>query len=95
VSMDEQYQKLDEAVGFLFSFDPSIEPTNLDKPVGRHQELGLKPEHFELFRASFLAALSEAKITDSYSQDAWRAVLDPALAFMSDKACREAVKLAS
>src|SRR5947209_14639985 len=34
------------------------------------------------------------EIADPYSQDAWRAILDPALAFMREKSCGEAVKLA-
>jgi hypothetical protein len=86
--MDEQYRKLDDAVRYLFSFDPSIEPTTLDEHAEMHREFELRAEHFELFRAAFLDALRAAQITDQYSQDAWRAILDPALAFMSNVSAR-------
>jgi hemoglobin-like flavoprotein len=62
----------------------------LDEQVEKHQEFGLKPEHFEFFKVAFLEALSEAKITDPLSQDAWRAILNPALEFMREKSCCEA-----
>jgi hemoglobin-like flavoprotein len=88
VMMDEQYRKLDDAVRYLFSFDPSIEPTTLDEHAEMHREFELRAEHFELFRAAFLDALRAAQITDQYSQDAWRAILDPALAFMSNVSAR-------
>jgi len=92
-AMDEQYKKLDGAVGSLLYFDRSIEPTCLDAQAESHRRFGLKAEHFDLFKTAFLKALGEVKITDSYSQDAWRAMLDPALEFMREK--RDAVKLAS
>jgi hemoglobin-like flavoprotein len=87
VTMDEQYRKLDSAVGSLFSFDPGLQPTTLDAHAERHRELGLTAPHFDLFGAAFLAALRETKTADAYSEDAWRAILDPALAFMSSKSC--------
>jgi hemoglobin-like flavoprotein len=85
VSMDQQYRKLDRAVGSLFSFDPSVAPTILDDHAKMHQEIGVKTEHFETFRAAFLDALRATKWVDAYSLDAWRAILDPAIAFMSEK----------
>jgi serine/threonine protein kinase len=94
VTMDEQYKKLDSAVHYLFLFDRNIKLTALDKEAENHRQLGLKAEHFDLFRAAFLEALHEAEIADAYSQDAWCAILNPALAFMSEKACGE-VTLAS
>jgi hemoglobin-like flavoprotein len=94
VSMDEQYKKLDSAVHYLFLFDRSIKLTALDEEAENHRQLGLKAEHFDLFRVAFLEALRQAEIVDAYSQDAWRAVLDPALAFMREKSCGEDVKLA-
>lgn len=83
VTMDEQHRKLDQAVHSLFSFE--IEPTALEEHAERHRELGLKAEHFELFREAFLDSLRETQMADAYSIDAWRATLDSALAFMSDK----------
>jgi hypothetical protein len=44
--------------------------------------MGIKPEFFECFKDAFMDALREAGITDGYSEDAWRAVLDPALNYM-------------
>jgi hypothetical protein len=92
-------------VGFLhtgypqlhFQGKPSCQysPTTVDEHIETHRELGLKTEHFELSRTAFLDALREKTVTDAYSLDACRAILDPALAFMSDKVCHEAVKLAS
>jgi hemoglobin-like flavoprotein len=95
VTMEEQYKKLDGAVHYLFLFDRSIKLTALDQQAENHRRLGLKPEHFDAFRAAFLEALRQAEIADAYSQDAWRAILDPALAFMREKTCGEAVKLVS
>jgi serine/threonine protein kinase len=90
VTMDEQYRKLDGAIRYLFSFDPTICPTSLDDHAEKHGKLGLRAEHFELFRTAFLEALRETALTDTYSSDAWRAILDPALAFMRDRVCDEA-----
>jgi serine/threonine protein kinase len=91
VTMDDQYRKLDGAVRYLFSFDPTIDPTNLDDHVEKHKKLGLRGKHFELFRAAFLEALRETTVTDTYSLDAWRAILHPALAFMRGRVCGEVV----
>jgi hemoglobin-like flavoprotein len=93
VTMDQQYKKLDSAVHYLFLFDRSIKLTALDEEAENHRQLGLRAEHFDLFREAFLEALREVEIDDAYSQDAWRAILDPALAFMREKSCDEAVKL--
>jgi hemoglobin-like flavoprotein len=91
--MDQQYKKLDSAVHYLFLFDRSIKLTTLDAEAENHRQLGLRAEHFDLFKEAFLEALREVEIDDAYSQDAWRAILDPALAFMREKSCDEAVKL--
>jgi serine/threonine protein kinase len=89
VTMEAQYKKLDGAVQHLFHFDRGIELTSLDQLAEMHREFDLTAEHFDLFREAFLKALHEAKITDPYSRDAWRAILDPALAFMSEKSTSE------
>src|SRR5262245_1801483 len=88
VTMDEQYQKLDHALRYLFSFDPRIEPTTLDDHAEKHRKLGLRAEHFELFRAAFLDTLRKTT-DDRYSLDAWRAILEPGLTFMKDRVCCE------
>jgi hemoglobin-like flavoprotein len=81
-TMDKQYQKLDKAMRYVLSFAHSKEAMVLEEQVEKHKGFGLKPEHFEFFKVAFLKALSEANITDPYSQDAWRAILNPALGFM-------------
>ena len=90
VTMNEQYQKLDHALRYLFSFDPRIEPTTLDDHAERHRKLGLRAEHFEFFRAAFLDTLRKTT-DDTYSLDAWRAILEPGLTFMKDRVCCETV----
>ena len=46
--------------------------------------LGLKPEHFAAFRDAFLIALSRQKPRpDNYAVDAWRAILDAGIAYMT------------
>ena len=69
--MNEQYQKLDDALRYLFSFDPRIEPTTLDDHAERHRKLGLRAEHFEFFRAAFLDTLRKTT-DDTHSLDVWR-----------------------
>jgi serine/threonine protein kinase len=87
VTMPEQYEKLEKAVGLMFSFSPSVRPTVLDVPFSTHRRLDLKPEHFDLFGAAFLESLDETAPADAYTRDAWHAILDPALAFMRDQVC--------
>jgi hemoglobin-like flavoprotein len=84
--MEEQHKKLAAAVQSLFHFDRGIGMTTLDDEAARHLEFGIKAEHFDVFKAAFLESLCKAKIADGYSHDAWRAILDPALAFMKERA---------
>jgi hemoglobin-like flavoprotein len=86
VTMDMQYSKLDHAMRYLFHFDPDIQPTTLDDQVERHSGLGIRMEHFGLFKVAFLEALRKMG-TDTYWLDAWSAVLDPALRFMRERTC--------
>jgi hypothetical protein len=58
--------------------------------VDSHRGMGIEPEHFGMFRDAFIDALREVGITDGYSQDAWRAILDPALTYMRDQIDRPA-----
>jgi serine/threonine protein kinase len=85
VNMDEQYGNLEAALKATLYFDHSIEFTSLDGQAEKHQALGLKEEHFDLFKTYFLRALREMTSEDPYSHDAWGAILSPALAFMSKK----------
>jgi len=84
-SVDEQSQKLNRAMGSILNFTRDLRTTSLGDQVDRHRSMGIKTEHFGLFRDAFIDALSEARIVDGYSQDAWRAILDPALNYMRDE----------
>ncbi len=81
-SIEEQSQKLNEAMNTILNYTEGLKASSLTGEVRRHNSMGIKPEFFEWFRDAFLEALREAGITDCYSEDAWRAVLDPALNYM-------------
>ena len=84
VSMDAQYAKLAEALSAIIDF--TLKRTaSVGRHVKEHRKRAIKPEYFGFFQDAFLAALREVNITDEYSQDAWRAVLKPALAFMEQQ----------
>jgi hemoglobin-like flavoprotein len=85
VKMEEQHGKLAAALHFLVLFDPG-NMTTLDAQAAKHLEFGIKREHFDLFKVAFMKSLCEAQIEDSYSHDAWCAILGPALEFMKEKA---------
>jgi len=72
-------------MGSILNFTRDLRTTSLGDQVDRHRSMGIKTEHFGLFRDAFIDALSEARIVDGYSQDAWRAILDPALNYMRDE----------
>jgi serine/threonine protein kinase len=84
-SLEEQYRKLDQAIVHLFNFDPLDEITSLDSEIERHKALRLSPEHLDAFRDAFLKAISDLPNTDEESQDAWHAILDPALGYMRQR----------
>lgn len=87
VTMEDQYRKLDRAMGSILSFNRRLKATTLDPQIESHSEFGLKREYFQFFGDAFLAALREAQATDEYSREAWSALINPALAYMSDKIC--------
>lgn len=90
-SVDEQSQKLNRAMSSVLNFTRELRTTSLGDHVDRHRNMGIKPEHFGLFRDAFIDALGEARIADGYAQDAWRAILDPALNYMRDEIDRAPV----
>jgi hemoglobin-like flavoprotein len=92
VPMEDQYRKLRGAMGAILAFNRKLKATTLDSQVESHGKFGLKSEHFDLFRAAFLHALRQAKVGGEDSQDAWRAVLDPALAYMQEQTARDAIQ---
>ena len=83
--MDEQHRKLHTAVGKLLSFRPTDYPNPMSQHVESHERLGLQPKHFEGFRDAFLTALSSQKKADNYAMDAWRAIIDAGIAYMTTK----------
>jgi serine/threonine protein kinase len=91
VKLDDQYRKLDRAMGSLLNFNRRLKTTSIDAQIESHGDFGLEAKHFEFFREAFLHALRQMKTIDEYSQEAWRAILDPALSYMRDKTCRERV----
>jgi hemoglobin-like flavoprotein len=83
INMDEQRKKLHEAAGALLNFRATDDPNPMSRYAVSHHAFALQPEHFAAFRDAFLAALSKRKPkVDSYAVDAWRAILDAAIAYM-------------
>lgn len=84
INMDEQHKKLHAAVGQLLNFRPTDYPNPMLRHAESHERLGLQPKHFEHFRDAFLTALSRKK-ADNYAMDAWRAIFDAGIAYMTTK----------
>jgi hemoglobin-like flavoprotein len=84
-SMEDQSQKLDKAMSNILNFTQHLHTSSLLDEVDRHRGMGIKAEYFGLFRDAFIEALKEVQIVDGYSQDAWRAILDPALGYMKEQ----------
>jgi hemoglobin-like flavoprotein len=82
VSIGQQSDKLRKAMGNLLNFSEDMSVSSLAPQVDDHVRLGVKSEHFGLFRDAFLQAVGKIEGTDEYSQDAWRSILDPALDHM-------------
>ena len=95
VSMDDQYRKLDRAMGTILAFNQRLRATTLEPHVETHGHFGLRAEHFGFFREAFLGALRETPDLTEYSLEAWSAVLDPALTYMRDKTCIGALQVKS
>ena len=84
INMEEQQKKLHAAAGVLLNFRPTDDPNPMSGHATSHHALGLKPEHFAAFRDAFLVALSRQKPRpDNYAVDAWRAILDAGIAYMT------------
>jgi hemoglobin-like flavoprotein len=84
INMEEQHKKLHEAAGVLLNFRPTDDPNPMSRHAADHHALGLQLEHFTAFRAAFLTALSRQKPKpDRYAVDAWRAILDAGIAYMT------------
>ena len=84
INMEEQRKKLHAAAGVLLNFRPTDDPNPMHGHAAAHHALGLQPEHFAAFREAFLTALSKQKPKpDGYAVDAWRAILDDGIGYMT------------
>jgi serine/threonine protein kinase len=92
ITMEDQYQKLDRAMSAILAFNRKLKATTLDSQVESHRKFGLKSEHFGLFRDAFLHALRQTQSGDEDSQDAWRAILSPALAYMQEQTSKDGIE---
>jgi serine/threonine protein kinase len=82
-NLQQQRDKLHRAVGALLNFRPKDDPNPLSEYAESHQTLRLLPEHFDAFREAFLTELARQSKVDDYHVDAWRAVLDAGIAYMT------------
>jgi hypothetical protein len=80
---EEQCRKLHDAVGVLLNFRPE-DPQNLEMSnyARRHHTLGLTSQDFAAFREAFIDTLIKERI-DGYGIDAWRAILNAGVAYMT------------
>lgn len=84
-SIEAQAQKLDKAMSNILNFTQGLLTSSLSDAVDSHRGMGIKADHFGIFQEAFIDALAEVNVTDGYSQDAWRAILGPALAHMKNQ----------
>src|SRR5262249_315924 len=59
VSMDRQYDMIDEAIERLLNFREGAEPTTLSRTREVHRRFQLAPADFDHFREAFLVALKK------------------------------------
>ena len=85
IKMEQQYDKLDKAMSSVLNFNREMTTSTLKSQVESHRAMSLSAQHFDMFRDAFLNALPDAEVSDDASRDAWRAILDPALAYMSEQ----------
>lgn len=87
VNEDRQADNLRQTISGILN---PADSGSFEKLTRKHSEFVIKDEYYGLFRDAFLAALLDAdKDLDAEareeSQDAWRAVLDPALTYMREQ----------
>ncbi|MGH6916619.1 MAG: globin domain-containing protein, partial [Geminicoccaceae bacterium] len=86
VSMDRQYQMIDEAIEKLLNFRDGPEPTTLSRTREAHRRFQLAPADFDHFGDAFLETLAAVGEQDPEMLDSWYAVLRPGLDYMK-QAC--------
>jgi serine/threonine protein kinase len=82
VTMDRQYEMIDDAIERLLNFREGTEPTTLSRTAEAHRRFQLAPADFDHFRDAFLEALQEMGEQDPEVLVSWRAVLGPGLDYM-------------
>jgi serine/threonine protein kinase len=82
VSMDRQYEMIDEAIERLLNFREGAEPTTLSRTRDTHRRFQLAPSDFDHFRDAFLDALEAMGEREPEVLDSWNAVLRPSLDYM-------------
>jgi serine/threonine protein kinase len=83
VSMERQYDMIDEAIEKLLNFREGAEPTTLSRTREVHRRLQLAPVDFDHFRDAFLEALEAMGERDQEVLDSWYAVLRPGVDYMA------------
>jgi hypothetical protein len=84
VSMDRQYEMIDEAIERLLNFREGAEPTTLSRTRDAHRRFHLAPSDFDHFHEAFLEAL--VAMGERNPEGCWYAVLRPSLDYMK-QAC--------
>jgi hypothetical protein len=82
VSMDRQYDMIDEAIERLLNFREGTEPTTLSRTREAHRRFQLASTDFDHFRDAFLEALVAMGERDLEVLDSWNSVLGPGLNYM-------------
>ena len=82
ISMDRQYEMIDEAIERLLNFREGAEPTTLSRTRDAHRRFHLAPSDFDHFHDAFLEALVAMGERDPEVLDSWYAVLRPSLDYM-------------
>jgi len=82
VSMERQYDMIDEAIERLLNFREGAEPTTLSRTRDAHRRFQLAPTDFDHFHEAFLEALEAMGERDPEVLDSWYAVLRPSLDYM-------------
>jgi hypothetical protein len=86
VSMDRQYEMIDEAIERLLNIREGAEPTTLSRTRDAHRRFHLAPSDFDHFHEAFLEALVAMGERNPEVLDCWYAVLRPSLDYMK-QAC--------
>jgi serine/threonine protein kinase len=84
VSMERQYDMIDEAIEKLLNFRDRAEPTTLSRTREAHRRFQLIPTDFDHFRDAFLEALEAMGERDQEVLDSWYAAMRPGVDYMKD-----------